>query len=283
MPPSAWNANFAKLKQFSKEKGHCNVPSMGELRYLAKWITRLKKSPRNITPDRHRQLAEIGFDWSTKKEKEDIAWNQLYQRLVDYKAKNGNCAVRQGYSDDSELGTWVANQRRRAKQGDKLRQDRKELLDKLEFAWEINQIKNPRTEFSAAKYDQQWNTMFETLKKYKAEKGNCLVPYNYSNTNLGMWVSTQRRTHNKKTYMYGEQKEMLQNRKDLLISVGFEFQPAADALLGKSKASGKDISDNGAQEEMIVDVRPGREDADPPSGKPQASDNDNSDTEIFEI
>ena len=58
------------------------------------------------------------------------------------------------------------------------------------------------------------------------------MPYNYlEDTELGMWVSTQRRVYNKNTFMYGERKEMHQPRKQLLIAVGlcFSFSESASA------------------------------------------------------
>lgn len=40
---------------------------------------------------------------------------------------------------------------------------------------------------------------------------------------LTTWVSTQRRVQRKKTFMYGEEKEMHPERKDLLASIVSDF------------------------------------------------------------
>ena len=177
-----------------------------------------------------------------------------------------------------ELGIWVANQRKRASQN-KLRADRKEILQKLGFSWTVNVVRHtgsrtgiiinhtcsssnkkkqeicqkknskansksslntntsskpsPKTSHSLlTKHDVKWNSMMEKLKAYKRQHGNCEVPYNYlEDTELGMWVSTQRRVYNKNTFMYGERKEMHQPRKQLLIAVGlcFSFSESASA------------------------------------------------------
>jgi rubrerythrin len=40
--------------------------------------------------------------------------------------------------------------------------------------------------------NEQWDNMFERLKKYKAEHGDCLVPKRYvADPKLGTWVETQ--------------------------------------------------------------------------------------------
>ena len=124
---------------------------------------------------------------------------------------------------ENKLGTWVTNQRKTAKLG-KLRQDRKELLQEIEFSWSLYSNVNQNTENKKyLKHDKRWNEMFQKLKKYHSEHGDCKVPYSYpKDPVLGNWVSTQRRVLNKKTYLYGDQKEMHQGRKNLLASLGFD-------------------------------------------------------------
>jgi hypothetical protein len=57
--------------------------------------------------------------------------------------------------------------------------------------------KRPRTAemiFNAPKKvnNEQWDTMFERLKAYKAQHGDCLVPKRYTaDPKLGTWVETQ--------------------------------------------------------------------------------------------
>ena len=47
-------------------------------------------------------------------------------------------------------------------EGNTLTAERKAKLDSIGFVWEP--------------YDEQWNEMFEKLKAYKREHGDCLVP-----------------------------------------------------------------------------------------------------------
>ncbi len=105
MSNTQWEDNYTKLKEYAKEHGHCNVPYNSELRYFAKWVGR-QRSSTNLTKEQKNKLTKIGFDWRSQREREDSAWIERYQRLVDFKAINGHCDVPLIYDDDRELGTW---------------------------------------------------------------------------------------------------------------------------------------------------------------------------------
>lgn len=68
--------------------------------------------------------------------KED-AWKDKFERLVNYKRLKGSTRVPKSYSEDTELATWVYNQRKRYKEG-KLMEHRVELLNNLGFEWSVN-------------------------------------------------------------------------------------------------------------------------------------------------
>jgi hypothetical protein len=54
--------------------------------------------------------------------------------LVEIKRKSGHCMVPRRNKEDASLGIWVQTQRRNHNKS-KMRPDRKELLDKIGFAW----------------------------------------------------------------------------------------------------------------------------------------------------
>ena len=75
----------------------------------------------------------------------------------------------------------------------------------------------PENQYATAseKFNARWNVMFERLKEYKEENGDCLVPHKYAeDPKLGRWVTKQRRvsTVDEKTK---------QERRDKLNSIGF--------------------------------------------------------------
>jgi hypothetical protein len=85
--------------------------------------------------DHKELLDELGFVWNV----EDHQWNLQYEKMVEFKRKNGHCVVKKitGPKDaglNKTLGKWVANQRGRHA-NNKLRLDRKVLLDELGFVW----------------------------------------------------------------------------------------------------------------------------------------------------
>jgi len=114
-------------------------------------------------------------------------WNTMYQRLIDYKEKYGNCLVPQRCTTEPEiksLGKWVGNQRayyKSFKKGKckKITLQRIEALNKVGFVW--------------SSYEYRWQLMYEELVTYCAERGNCFVPRKYdANRALGIWCKTQR-------------------------------------------------------------------------------------------
>jgi nitrate reductase assembly molybdenum cofactor insertion protein NarJ len=80
----------------------------------------------------------------------DKKWNMQYEKLVEFKRKKGHCIVPYMYKEDKSLGQWVLTQRR-AHTKSKLRPDRKELLDKIGFAWHAGNVNN------IAIQDKKWH------------------------------------------------------------------------------------------------------------------------------
>jgi len=61
-------------------------------------------------------------------EKWNKIWEEMYNRLLKYKQKNGNTLVPQRYKEDPKLGRWVNKQRENK---DSLPPERKELLESM--------------------------------------------------------------------------------------------------------------------------------------------------------
>jgi hypothetical protein len=120
---------YEKLLEFKRSKGHCMVPQSYEQdRALGQWVHRQRNyyKTNKLLQGRKRILDEIGFAWKL--------WNQQYEKLVEFQRTNGHCKVSSIYEQDRSLGIWVLRQRRNNR-NNKLRRDRKELLDQLKFNW----------------------------------------------------------------------------------------------------------------------------------------------------
>jgi hypothetical protein len=111
------------------------------------------------------------------------AWEERLSELADYRKIHGHCNVPQKYSENNNLGTWVATQRYQyrlhleGKRSQQMTLPRIQALESLGFEWGVC-VTHPA-----------WEDRLSELADYRKIHGHCNVPYNYSdNTKLGMWV-----------------------------------------------------------------------------------------------
>jgi hypothetical protein len=268
-----WNMQYEKLVEFKRTKGHCMVKQGYEQdKSLGLWVhaQRSYHKHNKLRQDRKRSLDEIGFAWKVEDARniDDKLWNQQYEKLVAFQRKSGHCKVPSKYEQDKSLGNWVERQRRNNR-NNKLRPDRKELLDKLNFAWKAtgtlaarasttdasdgffhNQRKhhnhdNMRQDrkrilddmgFISNAQDESreslWNEQYERLVEFRRKKGHCMVSQrNKEHKSLGMWVRTQRKNHTTNV--------MLPDRKERLDALDFVWNVNARAV--RSCASNMDV------------------------------------------
>ena len=95
--------------------------------------------------------------------------------------------------------------------------DRRERLNRIGFDWET----------ATERFERLWNEMFERLKAYRLDNGNCHVPQHYEDDpSLGIWVACQRVAFNKG--------RLSEHRLVKLRSIQFNW--------GKTLSSGRDES-----------------------------------------
>jgi hypothetical protein len=166
-------------------------------------------------------LDEIGFAWkgdaSHNVNQIGKIWHQQYMQLAEFKRKNGHCMVPQNYEQDASLGRWVSKQRNIYK-NDKMRLDRKIILDEIGFAWRgIRQDSSFLHPLRATtEYDKLWNMQCKKLVEFKRKNGHCKVPSRYEqDKSLGQWVNKQRHFH--------INDEIRLDRKRILDEIGFAW------------------------------------------------------------
>ena len=132
-----WAEMYTLLAQFNEREGHSHVPrnhvEHGE--NLGVWLNDQRKYKKKgiIEVDRQQQLENIGVSWDIIGER----WEEMYNLLLQYNEREGHTNVPQGYVEDGEtLGVWVKGQREAKKKG-VLEADRREKLENLRFAWEL--------------------------------------------------------------------------------------------------------------------------------------------------
>jgi uncharacterized protein YbgA (DUF1722 family) len=137
-----WKMKYEQLVEFKREKGHCMVPHEYEVdKSLGRWVGNQRNEHKNnkLRLDRKIILDEIGFAWKGEgvhHNYDDKLWSQQHVKLVEFKRKYGHCMVPSKYEQDPSLGKWVTNQRTNHINNN-IRRDRKELLDKIGFAWKV--------------------------------------------------------------------------------------------------------------------------------------------------
>eukprot|EP00978_Attheya_sp_CCMP212_P048291 scaffold499226_cov43-Attheya_sp.AAC.1 len=165
-----WGDMLEKLKAFKDEHGHCQVPARCPTdRSLGTWVLKQRTLEYDGTLDdkKFHLLNEVGFMWDPV----NTRWNIMLNHLRDYTRDHGNVMIPTKYVtvDGMHLGSWARTQRstrNSTKRKSHLTPKRIAELDDAGFVWDYA-------------LEEQWNTMYESLKKYKEENGHIRVPYDY--------------------------------------------------------------------------------------------------------
>lgn len=138
----------------------------------------------------------------------DRQWMERYHRLIAFQTENnGHCCVPNTYKQDPQLAKWVKKQRYNQIAG-KLRNDRKQLLQKIGFAWSGGS--------NNATFDQQWMEVYNLLVAFQKQHGHTRVTVTGVHENekhLAVWVMNQRALQ--------RSGELRKDRKELLDKIGF--------------------------------------------------------------
>ena len=205
---------YRALLAFKKEHSHCSVP----LRYandraLGQWVllTRSTQGMR-LTREQKAHLDEIGFDWETRKEKDERRWNEMLTKLKVYKQSHGDCRVPQNWASDPQLSIWVASQREKEANG-KLQTNYKQKLESIGFTWRQRTLNR-----DSSTEDKKWLKKYKRLVEFHSEHGHCLVVSKAKGPHdeLAEWVGKQRQA-----YRNGK---LMEERKFLLDGLGFVFK-----------------------------------------------------------
>lgn len=201
-----WERSYSCLLEYYLDHGDCDVrPDDPDHRLLFDWIQeqRVIYVEGNMSESARSRLDQVNLDWSLSNVETDApsreqsgldqAWDEKFQRLIEYKTKTGNCRVPRFYKADKSLGLWVGNQRMLYRKG-AMRPDRRRRLDQLGF-----EAVDKRYIWSEARntsgLDAAWMGMYTVLLQYLDQFGHVDVPKNYVHSNkeaLGRWVFRQR-------------------------------------------------------------------------------------------
>ena len=149
----------------------------------------------NTSSRKHRYRNGMQLQCDIDCDMEDEVWFQNFEQLMMFLDQHGHCNVPDQSTEYALLAKWVRRQRQYykyivmekssiKKEYIKIIQKRIKLLNKIGFVWDLD--------------ERLWENMFQKLKMYKIEHGDCLVPRNYKkDLELGVWVSIQRHQYRK--------------------------------------------------------------------------------------
>lgn len=192
-----WNAKFEQFKEFYFQNGtYYILISDNQNKKLRIWLqSQIAKFRRNkLSNEQIEKFSSIGFTFQIEqitkpkpvgeiKEKKDseVAWNNNYLSLLDYKIKNGNCNVPRSY-ENITLANWVSRQRY-LKRLNKLSKEKEDKLDLIGFEW--GEIK-VNSEFEV------WMKTYSKLKTFYDKYGHSSPKKSYGDKQLVSWVLQQR-------------------------------------------------------------------------------------------
>lgn len=174
---------------------------------LGKWISHRRDAYKKGRLDQSviEQFEASSADWSWTPFND--TWEAAFTLLCDYVAVYGNSRIPNSFVfNEFKLGTWVANQKTKYKQG-RLSADQISRLESVDPAWTWDLM------------ETLWQEFFSELMEFVKINGHTNVPYkvNGEKSSLGEWVAGQR-----KFFAKGK---MIPERKELLESIGFRWDP----------------------------------------------------------
>jgi len=222
-----WNS-YVKLMNYKEKYGDTRVP-MGfkDDPSFGTWVAmqRTKRRKGKLKKDREDLLNEIDFTWNLRGE----TFKKFYNKLVEFKRKNGHLNIVQNSSIDKDFARWINNYRIIRNNGtlqpngsikhrDKsLKREQIKKLDEIGFQW------------VAQHYD--WYEYFEQLKSHYNSTGSSYVS---STENLKLYRWTYRM---RKGIM-----ELTKDQLKLLKSINFPFDKIQKRTKKKRKKKVKRVS-----------------------------------------
>jgi len=202
---SAWNEMFELYKRF--QKIYHRDPKQKEMFEdypLGDWAGRQRRANNKglLLEDRKQLLLKEGFCF----DKKDSIWNEFFSLYREFKTTYHREPRSTEKYKGCSLGPWACNQRQANKKGT-LREDRKQLLLKEGFCFDV-----------ALRYSsyERWEESYYLYKKFKATYNRePRTQEKFEGHSLGAWVTGQRQAYKNGT--------LHENRKQLLLKEGFRF------------------------------------------------------------
>lgn len=233
---SRWNRMLHCLMSYKEQHGGCSPPlrTLYENENLGSWVNnqRANKKKGKMPMDRIQRLVEIGFNFKENctrpeegiKPKLHKRWMEQYQKLKQRASLTGDCNIASATLEDRPLANWMVSQRMLNRKNE-LKDDRKEMLEKLGFDWNpsgCSLISPPVDPINEVAPKGIWEIKFECYSKFRNEYGQVNISQEYKKDGLalGAWLSNQR--------TYFRKGEMDADRARRMLAVG--LPPTEEAI-----------------------------------------------------
>jgi hypothetical protein len=221
-----WEERYAELVAFHAEHGHTNVTERVNKR-LSFWrdTQREFRSKGLLSADRIAKLDQIGFEWEapgragrSREEWNEELWKAKLRELVAFQERFGHCHVPVLWEENQKLGSWVAEQRKRYREG-RLEADRVTRLEALGFQWEVpTRFFEPpfRPEFAPSKLLLDlWEQRYAEMVAFQKTHGHTNVTKKVDKK-LAHWRDVQRE--------FRKKGKLSAERMAKLEEIGFEWE-----------------------------------------------------------
>jgi hypothetical protein len=213
-----WMQRYEKLRNFVEERGcfphECEKDSLSKEDFkLFVWCNKQRQRWQiykkglngrftSMTEERQEKLADIGFCFDLYEE----TWMERYGELQEYSKHHGDCLVPHVYTANPQLGRWVKDQRHNNKVLLLLTTERIDLLNKLDFVWDVP--------------DMIWNEKYILLEEHVRINGLGSLPPWKDNNCLRRWAANQQKLFQNRLT---EENTMTKERIQKLDKLGFPW------------------------------------------------------------
>lgn len=181
----SWENGIYEAQKYFERYGDLDVPPsyVSDSGFkLGDWIANRRAYGReNYSPERQRQLDELGMIWY----KQD-SWEEKFRLAEDFYRKNGHLDVPPRYiADGVWLNKWLNEQKQiywGNRKGKSLTAEQIGKLESIGMNW-------------VSKSERAWNEQYEQAKLYYRKHGNLNIPKDYVCDNgkqLNTWLARQR-------------------------------------------------------------------------------------------
>lgn len=198
---------YSLLVAYKKKYGNCIVPSTAVFEdvRLGNYVRQIRSGKMKITEVQRKKLNDIGFCWKRMNYKKKLKFAEVYELITAYVLLHGNALIPSNYETPAgiKLGQIVSSIRSGVR---RTTPEQKKKLNEIGFVW---RVRKPGIKKS-------FEEIYELLKLYVNEYGDCLVPQNFifHDEKLGIYVSRYR----------AAKERFSPEKRKLLDEIGFAWQ-----------------------------------------------------------